>query len=117
MSFLRLALFVPTSLWVMACGSSDPTPGSASQPVGAAITDTFFPTAGDGHVSRKESGGCGAAAWTLAHDATLGTNADSTARAPGWWTGVGCIDGFKLARGFLAFDTSAIPDNAVIESA
>jgi hypothetical protein len=75
-----------------------------------ATTVDFSPTAADGHVGTE------LASWAAARGAASGTAAASGAdfSVCSWgpyYSTYGCY------RGFLAFDTSAIPDTAVIESA
>ena len=76
-------------------------------------TDTtvqIYATAGDGAISKNST------TWDAAHDATSGT-ASSTATTAVVNSGKNATGQFTISRGFLAFDTSTIPDDATVTSA
>ena len=91
---------------------------------GVPVTTQFYSTAGDGraeYFGAADSGG-GQTQWdTARHAATGGVDHTSPLRSN--WAGSGMLGAgstsgaVSILRGFLAFDTSAIPDNAVITSA
>jgi len=77
-------------------------------------TDVFAPSM-DGFVSRQTSADT---TWTLARDTADGTNANTT--EGGSYLFAELRSGparYEVARAFLIFDTSAIPDTNVIDSA
>ncbi len=84
----------------------------------ASTTKRYYSTAGDGRV--YNSGAtiiCSQAVWDTVHDAVNGT-ADYQTAAPSYTIGTGCINGrVTISRGFLVFNTSDLPDNAVISQA
>lgn len=78
-------------------------------------------SSGDGRVifAMPRRSGCNLAQWSAAHDATNGNSVDYVnANMPGF-AGIACdnLTSTTISRGFLAFDTSPIPDNATIISA
>jgi hypothetical protein len=81
----------------------------------ATNTVRIYSSSGDGRVYTSPYPG----AWNIQHADTVGRSFDSTATYAGaasgaWNTSEGYIG---IDRAFTAFDTSAIPDNAVIDSA
>ncbi|MFN8472420.1 MAG: hypothetical protein U0822_09540 [Anaerolineae bacterium] len=96
-----------------------PPPLPTDTPVpGAPVTTRFYSSAGDGRVSYTGLGGCSQTGWNTAHNTTSGTASYITAANTNW-VGTGCTStgGVNLSRGFLVFNTAALPDNAVISSA
>ncbi len=97
-----------------------PTLTPTSTATSGSTTARFYSTAGDGRVSYTGGmfSGCNSAAWSTARNATSGIASYTTA-ANTSWVGTGCTSSsvVNLSRGFLAFDTSALPDNAVISEA
>ncbi len=83
-------------------------PGAGGTPT----TVSFFPQAGDGMVTSNAS-----ATWATIHDGTTGSAAAATATTFNVDSGKSSSTNYKIERGFLAFDTSSLPDNAVISSA
>ena len=85
----------------------------------APVTVSLGPNASDGRVAYfgAKNSGCGQAQWDTAH-AAASAPADVTNATRSNFVTSGC-QGFHavgLARGFLSFDTSALPDTAVIIS-
>lgn len=77
------------------------------------LADTFYSGVGDGYVSKGSS-----PVWSTTHDATTGSSVNYTATS----TLIESItnpfnSNYIIARGFLPFDTSAIPSDASITSA
>lgn len=92
---------------------------NATYPVFTDTTSTFFPdpnaetTSVDGDVYRTVA----LESWDTTHDATNGTAAEPSANP---WSVQSYFDGvatYEIDRGFLLFDTSAIPDTDVISAA
>jgi Dockerin type I domain len=79
---------------------------------------TVYSMAGDGKIAYFASTGAGQAQWDAVHDSVVGNAPDYTTanRVNFAGSGLGSA-GVFLARGFLPFDTSALPANAVITSA
>ena len=85
---------------------------------------TLYSLAGDGRVRYFGDPGIGLAQWDTAHDAASGNEADPLLPNRANWAGSGALfgpsagnNGVDIMRGYLAFDTSALPANAVITSA
>lgn len=72
-------------------------------------TRSFFAGGGDGRVARTGQG-----SWAAAHDNTDGTAADITATGNQVICQPSADGGWRIDRLFFPFDTSAIPDGAVI---
>lgn len=92
--------------------SSQSASAQATTLAGGATTVRFYSSAGDGFVTNTVASG----AWDSIHNALTGTSANYTgtyfyagANLPPTWV--------EVSRGFLPFDTSGLPDNAVINSA
>jgi hypothetical protein len=79
---------------------------------------TVYSMAGDGKIAYFASTGAGQAQWDAVHDTAVGNAPDYTSanRVNFAASGLGG-SGIFLARGFLPFDTSSLPANAVITSA
>mgnify|MGYP001580238810 CR=1 FL=1 len=82
----------------------------------SALTLTVYPdpdpetTSVDGNNQTAGNG-----TWSVVHDATTGTVSDSTANI---WVVTALDTGlYQIARGFILFDTSSLPDDAVISAA
>ncbi|MFA6172021.1 MAG: RHS repeat-associated core domain-containing protein [Patescibacteria group bacterium] len=78
-------------------------------------TATFYAVPGDGQVSA----GFQTMDWNQVHNSTYGTALDYTgtfSRAESNKSRIG-NDEFRIYRGFMAFDTSSLPEDAVITSA
>ena len=74
------------------------------------ITQTFYPTAGDGYIYSYSP------SWNTAHDAISGSYGSYTAGFVS--AGIAkSATGYYIYRSFLPFDTSSIPDDAAITSA
>ena len=74
--------------------------------------------AGDGKIAYFASTGAGQAQWDAVHDTAVGNAPDYTTANRVNFAGSGLgSTGIFLARGFLPFDTSALPSNAVITGA
>ena len=87
-------------------------------------TVTLFSLPGDGRVRYFGDSGLGQAQWDTVHDAASGNEADATSAGRNPWVGSGAYFGptqammaWTYMRGYLAFDTSALPANAVITGA
>lgn len=97
-------------------GAPTPTPTTTPTP----LVVRFLGMAGDGWVSYTGGSfsGCSQTTWNTGHNATSGTASYTTAGNTNW-VGTGCTSGgaVNVSRGFLVFDTSALPDDAVITSA
>lgn len=85
-------------------------------------TSVFYSsnTLGRGSISYVNSlSACTEAGWQTGHDAVNGTNIKSAYE--GTVAGTGCDSNIssrvKISRGFLNFDTSNLPDDAIIQSA
>jgi hypothetical protein len=96
--------------------SSGSTSGTASVTVGNTGTLTVYSLAGDGRVGFNGSSGGGQAGWDTVHDSATGNYVDSTG-VNAFWVGSLLNTNVLIMRGFLPFDTSALPDNAVITGA
>ena len=117
----------PTATPTPTAGTLTPTATNTPVPTGGTITATpppvvvrFYASAGDGRVSYTGANlsGCSQTTWNTGHNATSGTASYTTAANTNW-VGTGCASSstVNISRGFLVFDTSALPDNAVITSA
>lgn len=115
----------PTATSTSVPPTSTPTPTATTT---GATTVRFYATQGDGNAGYTStsafSSTCTQTAWATAHNAATGTAANATNAASTNWVGTGCTTAgilgtstVNLSRGFLAFDTSALPDNAVISQA
>ncbi|MBI4714053.1 DNRLRE domain-containing protein, partial [Candidatus Uhrbacteria bacterium] len=90
--------------------SSAENTASNSPTVATTATVKFYPTTGDGWIYKNS------ASWDTAHDATSGGYTSST----GTYGQVGTYkstSSYFIARSFLPFDTSSIPDDATVTSA
>lgn len=76
----------------------------------APTTVDFFPTTGDGYVNAAN------ASWAAAHDAAVGTAAYVTQTISSVGSGIVGL-AYRIERGFLPFDTSALPAGAVVTDA
>lgn len=87
---------------------------------GAPVTVSFLPTSSDGRIAYfgAANSGCAQTQWNLAHSATTAP-ASTTEAVRTNFVNSGCqsASGVSLTRGFLSFDTSSIPDGAVVTSA
>lgn len=87
---------------------------------GAPVTVSFLPTSSDGRIAYfgPANSGCSQTQWNLAHSATSAP-ANTTEAIRTNFVNSGCqgSNGVTLTRGFLSFDTSSIPDGAVVTSA
>ncbi|MFN8485160.1 MAG: choice-of-anchor Q domain-containing protein [Anaerolineae bacterium] len=103
------------------------TPTATATAAGA-TTVRFYASQGDGSVGYTSptsfGNQCTQTGWTTGHNAASGTTANATNATNPNWVGVGCASGglvgsanVNLSRGYLVFDTSALPDNAVISGA
>lgn|SRR3990167_7567923 len=87
-----------------------------AQPV-FALTLTVYPdpdpetTSVDGNVQAADN-----ATWSVIHDATTGPGGSDSA-TDSWIIASLDTGNYKIARGFILFDTSAIPDGSTIDSA
>mgnify|MGYP001598223892 FL=1 len=86
---------------------------ATTQAVSSGSTSIFYSALGDGYVENGYIGG-----WATARDALSGNGVDYTSTS-GLDTGsfFDPTDNYKIMRGFIPIDTSALPDNAVITSA
>jgi RHS repeat-associated protein len=84
---------------------------SAGQGSPTTVTATFYPATGDGSIYKTNS------SWITAHDATSGTSASYTGTASYVRSGKSGSTTFRIDRAFLPFNTSALPDNAIITDA
>ncbi|MBI5794240.1 VCBS repeat-containing protein, partial [Candidatus Uhrbacteria bacterium] len=85
--------------------------GTATTTSTTTTTETFYPTTGDGYISKYN------ASWDTAHDATSGSSATATSTST-LLTGTSKSSSYYyLYRSFLPFDTSSIPDDATVTSA
>jgi hypothetical protein len=84
------------------------------------VTVTFAPTSADGRVGYfgPKDSGCTQAQWNIAHAAAI-ADVSSTDAIRSSFVGSGCQGNkaVSIGRGFFSFDTSSLPDNAVITSA
>lgn len=83
-------------------------PGSGGTPT----TTSFFPQVGDGIVTSSS-----ASSWSTVHDATTGASAAATATTFNVSSGKATTTNYRIERGFLSFDTSPLPDTAVVTNA
>lgn len=83
-------------------------PGSGGTPT----TTSFFPQVGDGIVTSSS-----ASSWSTVHDATTGASAAATATTFNVSSGKATTTNYRIERGFLSFDTSSLPDTAVVTNA
>lgn len=100
--------------------SSPSNEASASINVSTPVTVSFTPTSSDGRVAYFGglNAGCSQAQWDNAHAATsAAANSNDPVRSN--FVASGCLGNkaVSLARGFLSFDTSTLPDDAIIVSA
>ena len=79
---------------------------------GSPTTVTFYPAAGDGSVYYNNSN-----SWSTTHDATSGSAASYTGTTLNVNSGKYNSTKYKIERPFLPFDTSSLPDNAVVSTA
>ncbi len=86
-------------------------------------TLTVYSLAGDGRVRNFGDPGIGPVQWDTVHDAAVGNEADYLHPDRANWVGSGALfgpsanqNGVDIMRGYLAFDTSALPANAIITS-
>jgi len=84
-------------------------PGGSSD---SAVTVNFYPTSGDGSIYRNNSSN-----WTTTRSAISGSGVSSTVTTLKVGSGKYSSIRFQIERGFLSFDTSALPDNATITNA
>jgi hypothetical protein len=93
---------------------------SAAINIAQPITVSFAPTSSDGRVGYfgPLNAGCSQAQWDNAHMAAI-AQSDSTDAVRSSFVSSGCLGNkaVSLTRGFLSFDTSTLPDTAVITSA
>lgn len=87
-------------------------------PLAEADVSTFNPLAGDGFVIRTTSSGCDVTTWNNIHGLSSGA-ATYTSQKNDYVASTGCNSQARafIHRGFLAFDTSSIPDDAVVTDA
>ena len=101
------------------------TGGGASGTAGVTVANvgtlTVYSLAGDGRVRYYDysGGGGGQPQWDAAHDLAAGNEADFSIANRANWVSTAMFfgNGVNVMRGFLAFDTSALPRNAVITGA
>ncbi|MFN8497390.1 MAG: hypothetical protein U0641_05995 [Anaerolineae bacterium] len=116
---------LPPTSTPTATTTSTPTPTATGA---GATTVRFYATQGDGSAGYTSTSSfsnmCNQSAWTTGRNAASGSTANATSAANANWVGVGCTptnilgtSNVNLSRGFLVFDTSALPDNAVISGA
>ena len=86
---------------------------ATTQAVSSGSTSIFYSALGDGYVENGYISG-----WATTRDALSGNGVDYTSTS-GLDTGsfFDPTDNYKIMRGFIPIDTSALPDNAVITSA
>jgi hypothetical protein len=84
---------------------------------GNTFISTVYSLAGDGKVAYFGNNGGGQAGWDTAHDIAVGNATDYTMANRVNWAASGYSTNVFISRGFLAFDTSALPANAVITNA
>ncbi len=78
---------------------------------GNPITTSFYSLAGDGSVYNSGT------VWSTVHDASIGTVATYTTTPLYVRSGKNSATSYRIERGFLPFDTSAIPDTAIVQGA
>lgn len=96
------------------------TPPLSSPTPGGSATVRFYSLSGDGRVDYfgPQNSGCGQSQWDTAFNTlTAGVDYTSAIRSNFSSTGCGGVNAVNLTRGFLPFDTSTLPDNAVITDA
>jgi hypothetical protein len=84
------------------------------------VTVTFAPTSADGRIAYfgPSNSRCTQAQWDIAHAASsAGANTTDAIRSNFVTSGCQGNKAVSLARGFISFDTSSLPDDAVITSA
>lgn len=74
-------------------------------------TTSFYALSGDGSMYKNGS------TWEESHDATSAGGANSTGTVATVRSGATAAGAYSLNRAFLAFDTSSIPDDAIITDA
>jgi hypothetical protein len=103
--------------------SPTPTPTPPPSPTPTPPTGTvFYASSGDGSVWAKSTqvSTCSSTDWSQVRNATSGSGATYSATNPSSAVGVYCLapsNGMLNYKTFLSFDTSALPDDAVISSA
>jgi RHS repeat-associated protein len=83
----------------------------SAPPVEQSTTVNFYPTAGDGYVYNYNN------SWDTAHDATAGVGYSSTSTILSVRTNKSQYGTYYIYRSFVPFDTSFLPDDAVITNA
>ena len=78
---------------------------------GTPTTVTFYPAAGDGYVYNDNTN------WDTGHDATSGVVSSYTGTTFYTGNGKASATSYRIRRAFLPFDTSSLPDDAVISDA
>ncbi|TAL48920.1 hypothetical protein EPN83_02815 [Patescibacteria group bacterium] len=95
--------------------------GAAPHLTQGANTTIFYPTAGDGRVQylALSGSGCNSTQFNTVQGAASGNSVDFTSATRPGLISSGCTGGLavRITRGFLAFDTSPLPDNAIITAA
>ncbi len=82
--------------------------------LGKALADIFYSGTGDGRITYLTTD----LTWATAHNASAGTGlAYVNAEVIGPGTGKTAAGQFRMSRNFFPFNTSALPDNAVISAA
>ena len=84
---------------------------------GNTFISTLYSLPGDGKVAYFGNNGGGQTGWDTAHDIAVGNATDYTTANRVNWAASGYSTNVFISRGFLAFDTSSLPANALITSA
>jgi len=92
---------------------------TALQPAGVSATTTYFSSkSSDGYISYVSDAANAALSWSSVHDnATGGITAAANESRSGIYTNLSGTFITSVSRGYILFDTSSLPDTAIITSA